>query len=48
MILDKFVVIVHNLFVSVHENQKIHPLRQKVHRCLKRNLYFCFVKNYKV
>lgn len=48
MILDKFVVIVHNLFVFVHENQKMHPLRQKVHRCLERNIYFCFVKNYKV
>lgn len=33
-----------NLFVFVHENQKMHPLRQKVHRCLERNIYFCFVK----
>lgn len=48
MILDKFVVIVHKFVRFRTRKSKMHPLRQKVHRCLERNIYFCFVKNYKV
>ena len=54
MILDKFVVIVHKFVRFRTRKSKNAPsapksaLRQKVHRCLERNIYFCFVKNYKV
>lgn len=44
MILNKFVVIVHKFVRFRTRKSKMHPLRQKVHRCLERNIYFCFVK----
>ena len=48
MILDKFVVIVHKFVRFRTRKSKNAPSRQKVHRCLERNIYFCFMKNYKV
>lgn len=48
MILDKFVVIVHKFVRFRTRKSKNAPSAPKVHRCLERNIYFCFVKNYKV